>query len=310
MPITKHLTSNTPAARRSKSRGIRRCVAVSASCRSRYSLPALSPRYRARSPSLVFLIGVLAFMSWPGCCSRARFCFNPSLAFDTSFAHDERPKDWVRRSGVGMGFSRSIPTSVTTSATWAARSAVLFLHHSATFIPTSSLAGDRSSLRSCNWRSPAWCPVRRQTQEKDSLTAPVHSAMSAASGRRRSSPSALSRELLRVGVLAVLGYCACPMPVAREGHFCWFSAVHPAPHPRRCSHRGWCCSGASSTSTPSSTPHCYSASSNSSSLRSSRVVLLRNRPPAIHRDPGNACGSSPARRGCTVGWLFVYVQLA
>ena len=53
--------------------------------------------------SLVFLIGVLGVLAWV--LFEGAIRFNPSLAFDTSFAHDERPKDWGAALGVGMGFA-------------------------------------------------------------------------------------------------------------------------------------------------------------------------------------------------------------
>jgi amino acid transporter len=257
--------------------------------------------------SLVFLIGVLGVLAWV--LFEGAIRFNPSLAFDTTLAESERPRDFGAALGVGMGFAiysylgyynicylggevrdpaRTIPRSILVSAL-----AVIVLFALVHLAITGVV------------------PWREAAQEKDNLTAKF---MRDVRGQWAASlvTVCLVGSCFASAFSGQLGYSRVPYAAAREGHFFrWFGAVHPTHH---IPHRALLLIGAMVLFWSF-----FDLDTVIKGLIATRileqflaqvfaVVLLRNRQPDRPRPWRMWLYPLPCAVAL-VGWLFVYVQL-
>jgi basic amino acid/polyamine antiporter, APA family len=176
--------------------------------------------------SLLFLVAVLGIIAWV--LFEGAIRFNPSLAFDTSLAADERPKDFGAALGLGMGFAiysylgyynvcylgeevrnpaRTIPRAILASALIVV---VLF------FLVHLAITGV--------------IPWREAKASTDNLTADF---MYRVRGQWAASfvTVCLVGSCFASAFSGLMGYSRVPFAAAREGHFFrWFAAVHPTHH--------------------------------------------------------------------------------
>ena len=181
--------------------------------------------------SVILLIGIIGLIAWV--IVEGALHFNPALAFDTSLADRERPKDFALALGLGMGLAiysyfgyynicylggevrepaRTIPRSILVSAL-----AVVVLF---TLVHLSIVGV-------VPWREARADPI------KDNLTAEFMN-------RIRGPWAAVAVTVCLIGSCfasafsGMLGYSRVPYAAAREGHFFrWFEdvhAVHKIPH--------------------------------------------------------------------------------